>query len=100
MLKLFPYNYYGGESAEENIKKSFFPYGLEGKKTGKELPLGLEIWPKLPKYIQKAFVNYFGEKQQMNIADWQYVFYRYKIDYCFVMGYNPNTNQYIIEKHI
>ena len=74
MLKLFPYNYYGGGTAEENIKKSFFPYGLEGKKTGKELPLGLEIWPKLPKYIQEAFLNYFGKKQQMNIADWQYVF--------------------------
>jgi len=78
MFRLFPYSFKGGGSAQENIKKAYFPYGLNGKETGKELPLGLDNWPKLPYYLQEAFFEYFNKKTPMDIADWIFVIDQYK----------------------
>ena len=78
MLRLFPYSYKGGSSPKENIKKAYFPYALNGKETGKELPLGLETWPKLPSYLKEAFFDYFRKKTPMDISDWIFIVDQYK----------------------
>ena len=86
MLRLFPYSYKGGSSAQENIKKAYFPYALDGKVTGKELPLGLETWPKLPYYLQESFFDFFSNKNSMDIDDWIFILDRYKKDWIKMKG--------------
>jgi hypothetical protein len=86
MLRLFPYSYKGGSSAQENIKKAYFPYALGGKETGKELPLGLETWPKLPYYLQEGFFDFFSNKNTMDIDDWIFILDRYNKDWIKMKG--------------
>tara|TARA_Y100000590_G_scaffold466419_1_gene641746 strand:+ start:59 stop:1621 length:1563 start_codon:yes stop_codon:yes gene_type:complete len=81
MLKLFPYSNTEGGSAQKNMKERYFPYKLNGKVTEKALPLGKKVWPKLPKYLQEAFIEVFEHDNIIGIEDWINLMNRYMKDF-------------------
>lgn len=80
MLRLFPYSFIGGSDAQENIKKGFFPYSMDGKVTNKALPLGQKVWSKLPTYLQSAFFDFFTKQRSLNVSDWKLIMTQYEKD--------------------
>jgi len=81
MLKLFPYSNTEGGSVQKNMNEKHFPYKLNGMVTEKALPLGKKIWPKLPKYLQEAFIEVFEHDNIVGIEDWENLMNRYSKDF-------------------
>lgn len=81
MLKLFPYSNTEGGSVQKNMKEKHFPYKLNGEVTDKALPLGKKIWPRLPKYLQKAFIEVFEYDNIVGIDEWENLMNRYREDF-------------------
>ena len=81
MLKLFPYSNTEGGLVQENMKERHFPYKLNGEVTEKALPLGKKTWPKLPTYLQEAFIDVFENNNTVGVEEWEQLVKRYKKDF-------------------
>ena len=60
------------------MKERHFPYKLNGEVTEKALPLGKETWPKLPTYLQEAFIDVFENNNTVGVEEWEQLVKRYK----------------------
>jgi len=81
MLRIAPFRKKFGGTVTENIKGNDFPYRLNGMESGKELVVGLKRWKRLPDYLQKAFYNFFTNKESIGVPDWIEILNRYSSEW-------------------